>query len=507
MVSPLVLALLLSAQVGGDPGNPAGSPPSPSSPATAPDPGERERRDVETLQRLEAHLSVGHELDAGELDSLLSISRSPAPRARALAAAVLPWLAPEIALAPLRSLAGDTDPRVRATAGQSLVAVARRLPDEERAPVVATALALLDDADDEVGCAGAELLAALRPPAMGDAFAARADRASDLRYACYVRFGGLPVRAVKLPPTPASPVEPAVVVDGAAPTPTTLPTPAREPGWIFVAAAAGAGMLIGGALPSAVVPARDVLVYDDDFTRLTRQDISFATQAGAAVVSAAALGAGAWWLDDGLGLSPDAQAAVFGGTGSGAMLGAGLGFMLDLKGGGPAWVLAGATGAGLLGATAVATLTPVSADDNALTLAAASLGGLAGGLGTFAAVPVALTDVGGVGRTDFGFGSVFAAAGVAGLTALAVSPLVEVPAARAAAVSAGGLLGAGVVGGLAFALVPAELETGSRIAAGAGLAGQAVGMAVGALLVPDAWLGLAPDDADASAATSASPTE
>jgi hypothetical protein len=504
MVSPLVLALLLSAQAGGDPDDTASTPP--TTPPTAAPVQDAETRDLQTLQRLEAHLSVGHELDAAEVEALVAITRSPSPRARALAAAVLPWLAPGVAVGPLRTLAGDPDPRVRATAGQSLVAVSRRLADEDRAVVVATALALLDDENDEVGCAGAELLAALRPPAMGDAFEARAAAASDLRFACYVRFGGLPARPVKLPPAPSLPAEPGDTVDVPGASPTPLPATPREPGWVFIATAAGAGMLVGGALPSALVPARDVLVYDDDFTRLSRQDISFATQAGAAVVGAAALGGGAWWLDETLGLSPDAQAAVFGGAGSGAMLGAGLGFMLDLKGGGPAWLLAGATGAGLVGATAVAALSPVSADDNALALAAASLGGLAGGLGTFAAVPVALTDVGGVGRTDFGFGSVFAAAGLAGLTALAVSPLVEIPAARAAAVSAGGLLGAGVVGGLAFALVPADLETGSRIAAGAGLAGQAAGMSVGALLIPDAWLGLNDEDDDGADAPKTPPS-
>jgi hypothetical protein len=501
MVSSLVFALLMSAQAAGDPDDAKTSAPSPPAPAPTADAG---ASDIATLQRLEAHLSVGHELDAAEIDALVGITRSPSARARALAAAVLPWLEPAVALAPLRALAGDPDGKVRATAGQSLVAVARRLGDTDRDLVVATALTLLDDADDEVGCAGAELLAAVRPASMGDAFEARAAAASDLRYACFVRFGGLPVRAVKLPPPPRAPVDEAAPVEPGTPTPAPLPTTPREPAWIFVATAAGAGMLVGGALPSAIVPARDVLVYDDDFTRLSRQDISFATQAGVAVVGAAALGGGAWLLDDTLALGPDAQTAVFAGTGSGAMLGAGLGFMLDLKGGGPAWMLAGTTSAGLVGATALAALTPVSADDNALTLAAGSLAGLAGGLGAFAAVPVALTEVGGVGRTDFGFGTAFTAAGVAGLSALAISPLVEVPAARAAAVTAGGLLGAGVVGGIAFAVVPAELETGSRIAAGAGLAGQAAGMAVGALLIPDAWLGL---DLDEGAGSDTLPTE
>lgn len=497
MSTPLALVLLLSAQAADvvDPSEalrdtPA-APTSPTSPAappsTAPDP---EAADLQTLHALEAHLSVGHELSDAEVNTLLTITKSTSPRARAVAAAVLPWLEPAVVLGTLQELARDRDARVRATAGQSLTAVVRRLKTEDRAVVVAAALGLLDDSEDEVACAGAELLAALKPPGMTDAFEARAEAANDLRHACFVRFGGLAVRPVTLPPRPAAPVDPTAppATTGLAPTP--LPSADRQTGWIFVATAAGTGLLIGGALPSALVPARDVLVYDDDFSRLSRQDISFATQAAAAVAAAAALGGGAWALDGHFALSPAAQTAVFGGVGSATILVAGLGFMLDLKGGGPASALAGGAAAGLVGATALSTLTTISADDNALALAAASLAGLAGGLGTFAALPVALTDVGGVGRTDFGFGAIFAAAGVGGLSALALSPLVEVPAARVAAVTAGGLVGAGVAGGLAFAVVPGDVDVGSRVAAGAGLVGMAVGMAVGGLLVPDVWLGL-----------------
>ncbi len=443
------------------------------------------------LQRLEGLLSVGRELTTTERDELLALVRSPAPRARAVAAAVLPWLQPDVAAAPLCALTGDGDVRVRVTAGQSLTSIARRVGDQDRAAVIAAGMRLLDDAEDEVACAGAELLATLQVPALVDALEARADGASDLRHACFVRFGGLAARPVQAPslPTIATVIDDADVGAAAASS-----TPARRPAWVHIATAAGAGLFIGGLVPAALVPARDVLVYDDDASRLSRQDISVATQAGAALMGAAALGGGAWLLDDTLKLSPEGQLAVAGGTGAGAMLGAGLSFMLDVKGGGPAWILAGSTGAGLVGATALAAFAPISANDNAVVMGTLAMAGLAGGLGAFTAVPVALTDVGGVGRTDFGFGSVFAAAGALGLGSLALAPIVEVPAARTAAVVAGGLLGAGLGGGVAFAFVPAELETGSRVAAGAGLVGQAVGMAVGAWLIPDAWLGI--DDVD-----------
>lgn len=495
MLSAATLTLMLSAQT--DPGDsgealrdtPTTSATTPAATTTTID-GDAavEARDIAVLQRIEGQLSVGAELDDADRASLLRLVDSPSARARALAAAVLPWLDPAVAAPPLVRACRDADARVRATAGQSLVALARRLGDAERETAIAAGLGLMDDPVDEVACAGAELLGALRPPGVGDAFEARATTANDVRYGCFVRFGGLPVRAVKLPPLPDRPVE----VDSAVLAPPSTPAPLPEervPGWIFIATAASSGLIIGGALPSALVPARDVLVYDDGFSRLSRQDVSFVSQAGVAVATSAAAGGAAWLLDEQLALSPSEQIAVFGGAGSAAVLGASLGFILDLKGGGPAWMLAGTTAVGLTGATALTAFTTVTADDNALMMAAAGMGGLAGGLGVFAAVPVALEDVGGVGRTDFGLGTALGVAGAAGLLTLAVSPVVEVPAARSAAVSVGGFLGAGVVGGIAFAVVPSDLDTGSRIAAGAGLAGQVVGMA-SAFFIPDAWLGL-----------------
>jgi len=496
MLWAATLTLMLSAQTDpGDPGEtlrdtPAANATTATTTTTSDDLAV-EARDTAILQRIEGQLSVGVDLDDSDRASLLRLIDSPSPRARALAAAVLPWLDPAVAAPPLVRACRDADPRVRATAGQSLVALARRLGDAERETAVAAALGLMDDPVDEVACAGAEVLGALRPPGITDAFEARAATANDVRYGCFVRFGGLPVRSVKLPPLPDRPVE----VDDPALTPPSVPAalPAEhQPRWIFIATAASSGLLIGGALPSALAPARDVLVYDDAFTRLSRQDVSFLSQAGVALASGAAAGGAAWLLDEQLALTPPEQIAVFGGAGSAAVLGASLGFILDVKGGGPAWILAGSTAAGLVGATALTAFTDVSADDNALMMAVAGMGGLAGGLGVFAAVPVALEDVGGVGRTDFGLGTALGAAGAATLVTLAMSPVVEVPAARSAAVGVGGFLGAGLVGGIAFAVVPADLDTGSRLAAGAGLAGQVLGMA-SALFIPDAWLGLDDD--------------
>lgn len=496
----VVCLSVLAQQVDTDPGDALRETPSssssssssPSSPSALPASGalndlEIEARDVRVLSDIEATLSMGLKLTLPQRAALLSVATSPAPRARGLAAAVLPWLEPEVAVGPLITLSRDPDLRVRAASGQSLVALARRLDDGQKAQVVAAAFSILDDESDEVACIGAELLAALRPRGMEDAFNARSGTASDVRYSCLVRFGGLPVRAVKLPPSPTAPTEPENVLDTPGLRPETPTTKAIS--FPFIAAAAGAGMLIGGALPAAAIPARDILVYDDDFTRLSRQDVSFVSQAGAALLGGALLGGGAYLLDETLALTPSEQVAVMGGTGSGVVLGAGLAFLLDLKGGGPPLVVAAGTAVGVVSATALGAVADVTANDNVMVATAMSMGALAGGLGTFAAVPVALADVGGVGRTDFGLGVAVAVAGAAGLGALAAAPIIELPGPRAGAIAAGGALGAGIIGGIAFVVVPKDLDVGSRVAAGAGLAGQFVGMGVGFLL-PDDWLGL-----------------
>ena len=281
-----------------------------------------EARDLAILALIEGELSVGRALSRADTAKLIGLLDSPSPIVRATAAAVLPWLEVDVAVRPLIAATRDSDPRVRATAAVSLVPLARRLVDDDRTRAVDAALVLVNGADDEAACAGAELLAAVRTDAVSNAFADAAKDASDARYACLARFGGLPVRAVTLPPRVERPDDdvPAATAPAASPDVVAAAEPVTQ--WIFVANAAAAGMLMGGAIPAALVPARDVLVYDDDETRNFRQDVSFATTAGAAVVGGALLGGGAWALDHAVGPLPAHEAlAVVGGTGSGLLLG------------------------------------------------------------------------------------------------------------------------------------------------------------------------------------------
>ncbi len=448
----------------------------------------REGRELQTLARFEAALSVGRALSAKDSAQIAAlVADSPSPRVRATAAAVLAWLDPAVSVVPLLKATRDSDPTVRVTAAQSLIPLARRLDLPMQDTVAAVAVALVDDVDDEVACAGIELLAVAGLERVADVATDRAEKASDVRYACLARFAGVPIRAVKLPTITPSPRDAPDGTDVVVSPDTVLPLPA-ETQWLFVADAAAAGLLIGGAIPSGLVPARDVLVYDDDSSRRSRQDISFATTVGSALLGGAAFGTGAYVLDATLGpLDSHEAIAVVGGTGSGLLLGAGLGFMLDPDGGGGALLLAGTTAAGVIGSTALAYATDLSSNDNAFVASSMAMGALLGGLGTFAAMPVAVADINGVPRTDFGFGAVVAGAGAFGLVALGASPFVEVTAARSAAVAAGGFLGAGLVGGIGLLAVPGDLETGSRISAGLGAGGQVLGMVLGAL-VPGDWL-------------------
>lgn len=443
---------------------------------------------LQQLGALEAELSVGRTLRPVDVERLIAATKHPAPEVRATAAAVLPWLEPGVAVPPLLAAVGDADPRVRATAAQSLVPLARRLDDDERVRVADAATLLLDDANDEVACAAAELVSLAAPDRSPAAFVARTDGVSDVRYACWSRFGGLPARAVTLPALNDAPdAPPAPPVDTSAPAIVEPTTPGTQ--WLFVADAAAAGLLIGGGIPSAVVPARDLLVYDDDRTRSSRQDVAFVTSVGSALVGGLALGGGAYLLDSVAGpLDSHEALAVVGATGSGALLGAGAAYALDPTGGGGTALVVAGTAVGLVGGTALAYTTTVSPADPALVAGAIAMAGVVGGLGTFAALPVALTELNGVPRRDVGLGAAIAAAGLGGLVAVGVAPVVEVTPARVAAVTAGGLLGAGLVGGIGLLAVPADLDVGSRVAAGLGAGGAVLGLLVGGLLVPGDWL-------------------
>ncbi|MCC7108545.1 MAG: hypothetical protein IT382_04615, partial [Deltaproteobacteria bacterium] len=237
---------------------------------------------------------------------------------------------------------------------------------------------------------------------------------------------------------------------------------------------------------------RDVLTYRADRTRITREELSVVTQAGSGLLGAAALGGGAYALSGMMPpLSVDEAGAVALGTGALGLVGAALPLMLDLDAGTAAAVTAAGLGVGSVGSLALVSVTDLDAKDETLALSLAGLGAMAGGFGVFAAVPVGLETVGSADRTTFGFATAAASAGAAGATGLALGPVVDLPPARSFAALAGGLLGGGLLAGTAFLVIPA-MDVKSRIAAGAGLTGELLGAGAALLLVPDAWLGVAP---------------
>jgi uncharacterized membrane protein len=464
-------------------------PPTTAAVASPPVDAEREARDLATLRDLEARAAVGTELGDAEIAALVRfVDEAPSPRARALAAAVLPWLDPTVAFAPLARAARDTDARVRAAAGQSLVALARRLSSEQGPDALNVALVLLDDPQDEVACVGAELFALLDAPGSRAAFESRADNANDVRVACYVRFGGLPLRTVYMPPLPPEPA--AESAPSSAPSSTSPSAPAEAgPQWLAIATATGAGLLAGSAFPVALVPSRDVLLYAERESKLSREEVSVATQLGAGLLGAALLGGGVWGGERLFGRLSDTAALTFAGaTGAGATVGAGLGLALGADDGGQALALSLGTLAGVATGATVAWAGAPTDDDNALILAAAATGALSTSLGAFTVLPVGVDDVFGVPRNDFGLGAGLAGAGVFGLAAVAAAPFVDVSSGRAAAIAAGGLVGGGALTALAFLVVPADLNVRSRIACGLGLGGQVLGATAAGLLIPEAWL-------------------
>lgn len=492
VVAPAAAAL---AQV--DPSDVGATPvPAPTPPPPRPPAADDEEAELGALRTFEARLSAGETLTPAETANLVASASSRHISVRALAVAVLAWLDPATAAPVL--LGGDdkrgvTDPeaRVRTVATQSLLALARRLPEEIRRDVVGAALLLLDDPVDEVACAAAELALALAPSAVVDAVRVRAAAVGDVRYACFSRIGGLPIRAVKVPELPHEELLP----DEGTPPPVAPAPPASDGTWVTVAASSSAGLLIGALVPTMLVPGRDVMLYDDDRTVITREELSVVTQAAAGLAGAAALGGGAWALagalaEGGAPLTVDEAGAIALGTGALGLVGAGVPMMLALRGGLPAGLTAAGLAAGAVGSTALVAVSDLDANDEALSLGAAGLGAMAGGLAVFTLMPVGIDTVGEADRTTFGFATAAVTAGAAGMGALTLGPFLDVPPARTFATLAGGLLGGGIFTGAAFLLIP-SIDVKSRIACGVGLGGEVLGATMAFLLVPDAWIGTA----------------
>ena len=434
------------------------------------------------LRALEVKLSLSQALSSAELASVVACATSPHVSVRALSVAVLSWLDTELATSPLLQAWLDAQPRVRAGAAQSLLSLARRLGDEDRRRVVAASLIHLDDAVDEVACASAELLGALAPAEAADAVRARAQAAGDVRYACFARVGELPVRAVELPVLPAADAP----SSDASPTSSQVPSGHDDGTWLLVSVAASTGLVVGALLPAGLVPSHDVLLYDDDSSRVTRVEVAVATQLGAGLVGALALGSAAWAIAQ---VEPhDVKEAAAAATAVAALglAGASAQLVFGLSEGPAALATAGGLVLGLAGGAGLFLGAQLDVNDEVLAASSMALGGLGFGLLVFSAIPVALLEIGAAKRVDFGLGIAGLGAGVAGFGALAAGALFDVRAARSFAVLAGGLVGGGLGTALGFAIVPPS-DVKSRIACTVGLVGLVAGMGAG-LLVPEHWL-------------------
>lgn len=463
------------------------------SPAPAPPPTTKAAADdgLARLREIEGRLSVGQPLTEAEERVLTELSaRGGSAEERALATAILPWLPPATSAPALLDAAGDADARVRSQATQGLVAVAKRVAEGQRAEMLRAGVRLLDDPDDDVACNAGRLLMALSPPLAVEQLKQRAVDASPVRYGCFQRLAGLPVRPVSVPPPTPPRGEGGDGGDGT-PKPLSAPPPPKEPtgDLVFVAAAAGAGFMAGGLLPGIALPARDTLTYARDRTTHTREETSVLTAGGSALVGALALGGGAWALTELVGPMdfPSASGVVLGST-AGALGGFGLALAGSFN---DSVTGLSAVGGGLLGlssATALAYTFPPTAADIGFATAAGGQAALLGTLVAFAAVPVG-TDLvfERTKRLDFGFGVGLLTGGAITTAALWATPFVELHPGRVLVSSAAGLAGAALGVGLGYLFVPVSIDVRGRIASGVGAGLQLIGAALAFVLVPDDW--------------------
>jgi hypothetical protein len=472
-----------------DPVAPAEDPASDPEPEPEPEPEPpAQPTDLERLREIESRLSVGHPLLEEERSFLVQAAQDARdPEARALAAAILPWLPPQMSRRPLTVAAADEDPRVRHQAVQGLVAIARRVDDDGRRRIASVAAKLLADEDDEVACGAARLLALVDPTGAPDEVRKRAADASDLRHACWRRLVPLEPRAVTTPPP-----KPLIPDEIATPEPEQLPAPPAPPTgkWLFVATAASVGFLGGGALPGVFLPPRDTLTYTERRTVHTREEPSLFFAGSVAVGGGALLGGAAFGLtlltDE---LEVPAATAVVVSSASGAIGGLGAGLAAGLNGpltGGTA--VAGAV-SGLVLQSALGLTMPPAPNDIGAAVAFGGQAASAGLLLSLTLVPWSQDEVWGGGplRHDFALGVGLLSGGAVTVGSLAFAPLLDLSPTRLLAASAAGLSAASLGLGLTYLFTPVAIGPREQIASGVGVALQLIAFPAALVLFPADW--------------------
>lgn len=450
-----------------------------------------EERRIHQLRQLEARLSVGQTLSADEQRLLRQVAvRGETPRARALAAAILPWLPPEDAASALLAAADDADPRVRDQALQGLVAISRRLEGDSVRRVEQVATERLMDPSAEVACAAARVLAGVAPDRAAAEIRRLSPEVEDVRYACWRRLVPMPEREVTVAPPPEPPSAKDTDDDREEPPPLA-PARAAPPNGdlLFLSTAAATGFLAGGLLPGLFSPPRDTLLYSPRRTVHAREEPSIVVAGGSALAGALLLGGaafGATTLLDPLEVPAATSTAL--GTAAGAIagLGGGMAFGLDGSLTGLASIGGGLTGLAL--SSALAFTVPPASNDLGLALGLAGTGAIAATLISLAAVPVGVEQViGDSTRVDFALGTGLLTGGVLGVGGLLLAPIVDVSPGRVLVASAAGASAAGLGLGLTYLFTPVNVGVRERIASGVGAGLHIVTTTATFVLLPGSW--------------------
>jgi hypothetical protein len=447
---------------------------------------------LKALRSFEERLSVGKPLAISEVALLKALAvEGPSPRARALAAAILPWLKADTVLEALLKASRDEDSAVRQQAVEGLNAAARRLEVEGRGQVIARGIELLDDTSAVTACAAGNLVARLAPEQAADEMSRRKVSAPSGVWACWRRVVPLPGREEAIPPPPPEPprasgggrpVGPPSTTAPAAPTPADL-----RGGPLMIVTATAVGFGAGGSLMNVILPSRDTLTYRRARTVRSREEPALGSGFLVGAAGGAALGLGAWALESYKPMSFNGAAgATLGATfgtvaGIGASLGTASGDQLSAT-----YSLVGAL-AGVGVGAAVGYLAEPTLGDLGFASAAAGQGLILGTLVTFAATPVGFLTVGNAPRSDFGFGVGLLSGGVFGVGALALAPVVELNPKRVMFATGVGMATAGLGLSIGYLSVPVTVDVRQRIAAGIGAGALLIGTTLAWVLIPDSW--------------------
>ena len=456
------------------------------------------------LRETEARAASGQRLSAERIVQIQQMtSEDFGVRVRQKALTLLPWFPSEATFRALQENLSAPEASLRVESMAALLLLYHRLPKSSLPTLQNIARTGLWDQNDDVACRASALYRQVDtgvPDFQSPPMQKRLQEISAARYACFRENFSLPPRQ-NLKKTgeesrredaraesSAQQTVPEKATDAPAPVQNGRFLPGRTGDAMVYAAALGGGAIVGGLLPTLVIPAEERLVYAPLRSRYQRTEASFWVSSAAALGGAALAGAGVWALQQVQdGITPAQGMGMVLGTWAGGLGGLGATLLTGSQGATATLAVTGGVLFGMTSSLAAQYFFPPTWQDSVATTMLASQVAMLGTLGALALVPPSASAVLGATRLDFAFGTGLFVGGLSTALSQWILPLAKPNYSRLWA--AGLVSSVGAATGLWIGSLPwaAGLGSGAQWGCvfGAGL--QVVSGIVAYYWLPPAW--------------------